>query len=248
MNLTEVKKSLERQFDRELMQGSVRNIVFWYDEEGVFAKSIDTLALDNVKLIKLFDNNMFAVKLYIEETDRESNLLIYSPLPRPTSRENWLADTIYYSQTFSTDETSLILLNFKIDNALRSAVTKYKLFFRNNDRSKKFEGYGLAPYSEPKIDLGVLSVLCKLPAPNLDNVVRVLLTEMARFDHTVYDSIAIFGNLDAFWTLVGKFYGYSFTEQSLDKLAILLLVSHFSHGINGKMPSEWQVYVSDNSN
>ena len=53
MNLTEVKKSLERQFDRELAQGSKCNIVFWYDEEGVFAESIDTLALENVKLIKL---------------------------------------------------------------------------------------------------------------------------------------------------------------------------------------------------
>jgi hypothetical protein len=30
MNLTEVKKSLERQFDRELAQGSKCNIVFWY--------------------------------------------------------------------------------------------------------------------------------------------------------------------------------------------------------------------------
>jgi len=69
MNLTEVKKSLERQFARELSQGSVRNIVFWYDEEGVFAEDIDSLALEGVKIIKLYDNNMFAVKLYIEETD-----------------------------------------------------------------------------------------------------------------------------------------------------------------------------------
>jgi hypothetical protein len=64
MNLTEVKKSLERQFDRELAQGSVRNIVFWYDEEGVFTDSIDTLELDNVKLVKLYANNMFAVNLF----------------------------------------------------------------------------------------------------------------------------------------------------------------------------------------
>lgn len=248
MNLTEVKKSLERQFDRELAQGSVRNIVFWYDEDGVFADSIDTLALDNVKLIKLYDNNMFAVKLYIEETDKDSNLLVYSPLPRPANKENWLTDTIKYSQTFSTDETSLNLLNFKIDNALRSEVAKYNLFFRNSERSRKFEGYSLSPYSGQKIDLGVLSVLCKLPAPNLDNVVRVLLTEMAKGEIKVYDEIAKFGNLDAFWSLVSMFYGYSFNEQSLDKLAITLLVSHFSHGINGNMPDEWQVYVSDNPN
>lgn len=248
MNLTEVKKSIEQQLSRELRQGACRNIVFWYDEEGVFADSIDTLTLDNAKIIKLYDNNMFAIKLYIEETDRESNLLVYSPLPRPSNKGNWLTDTIKYSQTFSTDETSLTLLNYKIDNALRSVVAKYKLFFRNSERSKRFEGYGLAPYSEPKIDLAVLSALCKLPAPNLDNAVRVLLTELAHGQSTVYDSIAKFGNLDAFWSMVHKFYGYHFEEQSLEKLAILLLCSHFSHSINGNMPKEWQTYVSDNSN
>jgi hypothetical protein len=40
MNLTEVKKSLERQFARELSQGSVRNIVFWYDEEGGIIRNL----------------------------------------------------------------------------------------------------------------------------------------------------------------------------------------------------------------
>jgi uncharacterized protein (TIGR02687 family) len=248
MNLTEVKKSLERQFSRELAQGSKRNIVFWYDEEGVFAESIDTLSLENVKLIKLHANNMFAVKLYIEETDQENNLLVYSPLPRPSNRENWLTDTIKYSQTFSTDITSLNLLNLKIDNALRAVVERYKAFFNSVERTRKFESYGITQHTEPKIDLGVLSALCKLPAPNLDNVVRVVLTEMARGESAVYDSIAKHGNLEAFWSLVSKFYGYGFKEQSLEKLAILLLVSHFSHGINGNMPEEWQTYVSDNSN
>jgi len=248
MNMTEVKKSLERQFDRELTQGSKRNIVFWYDEEGVFANSIDTLALDNVKLVKLYDNNMFAVKLYIEEAECESNLLVYSPLPRPTNRENWLTDTIKYSQTFSTDEASLILLNYKIDNALRSVVAKYTKFFRDEKRSKKFESYGLSPYTEPKIDLGVLSALCKLPAPNLDNVVRVLLTEMVRGEKTLYESITKLGSQDAFWSLVSKFYGYIFKEQSLEKLAVMLLCSHLSHGLNEKVPEEWQTYVSEKSN
>ena len=68
----------------------------------------------------------------------------------------------------------------------------------------KFESYALVPYSEPRIDLGILSVLCKLPAPNLDNVVRVLLTEMANGENSIYDSINKFGNIDAFWVLVSK--------------------------------------------
>jgi len=56
MNLTEVKKSLEQQFDRELTQGSKRNIVFWYDEEVVFAYSIDAV----VPLLRCFNSQTFS--------------------------------------------------------------------------------------------------------------------------------------------------------------------------------------------
>jgi hypothetical protein len=105
----------------------------------------------------------------------------------------------------------LNLLNFKIDSALRGVVAKYKLFFRNSERCRKFESYGLAPYTESKIDLGVLSTLCKLPAPNLDNVVRTLLIEMVNGESTVYDSISKFGNVDALWSLIQKAYGYEFS-------------------------------------
>lgn len=248
MNLTEVKKSLERQFARELSQGSVRNIVFWYDEEGVFAGDIDSLELEGVKIIKLYDNNMFAVKLYIEESDTTGNLLVYSPLPRPANKENWLTDTIKYSQTFSTDETSLNLLNFKIDSALRHVVARYRLFFRKSERCRRFEGYQLAPYTVTKIDVGVLATLCKLPAPNLDHVVRTLLIELANGETTIYDSIAKFGSIDALWTLIQKAYGYVFPEQSLEKLAIMLQVTHLSHSFNGNLPKEWLTYVSSNSN
>jgi hypothetical protein len=201
MNLTEVKKSLDSQFARELAQGSKRNIIFWYDEDGVFADSIDTLDLENAKIIKLYNNNMFATKLYIEETDLESNLLVYSPLPRPDNRDNWLTDTIKYSQTFSTDLTSLNLLNLGIDNALRGTVAKYEKFFKAMPRTQKFQSYALAPYTETRIDLGVLSALCKLQTPNLDNAVRALLIEMINNKGEIYESIDKFGNIETLWAL-----------------------------------------------
>lgn len=248
MNLTEVKKSLEGQFARELRQGSKRHIVFWYDDEGVFSDAIDTLSLDGVKLLKVDNNTMFAVKLYIEDTDRESHLLVYSPHPRPDNRDNWLTDTIKYSQTFSTDETSLNMLNLGIEVALRGVVDKYKLFFRRAEREQKFVSYKLAPYTEAKIDIGVLSTLCKQATPNLDGVVRTLLIEMVHGDNTIYENIDKFGNIDALWEHIRKTYAYSFEEQSLEKLAILLLVSHLSHSINSAMISDWKAYVSDNPN
>ena len=248
MNLTEVKKSLEGQFSRELPQGAKRHIVFWYDDEGVFNDAIDTLSLDDVKIIKVDNNTMFAAKLYIEDTDKDSNLLVYSPFSRPENRDNWLTDIIKYSQTFSTDETSLNMLNLGIEIALRSVTDKYKLFFRNADREKKFIGYKLVPYTEAKIDIGILSVICKLPAPNLDGVVRVLLIEMAQDENAIYENIGKFGNIDVTWEHIRKAYGYSFEENSLEKLAILLLCSHLAQSINVAIPEHWKAYVSENPN
>lgn len=249
MNLTEVKKSLERQFTRELSQGAKRNIIFWYDEEGVFAEDVDKLMIPDVKVIKLYDNNMFAVKLYIEETDQESNLLVYSPLPSPHNRENWLTDIIKYSYTFSADETSNNMLVLGVDHSLLYVMERYNLFFRNSERFKRFEGYHPGPeYTESKIDLCIHSALCKLPAPNLDQVVRTILIEMIHGETKIYEQINKFGNLNALWQMIRKSYGYKLEEQSLEKLAILLLCTHLSHSMDNTLPKAWQLYVSEKSN
>jgi len=249
MNLTEIKKSLDQLFERQPSIGAIRNIIFWYDENGAFADDIDNLELANAKIIKLDNNNMFATKLYIERTDRESNLLVYSNMERPKNDENWLADTIKYSQNFSADEVSLILLNFGMDNALKSTVTKYRQFFlKYKTGYTKFEGYALAPYSENKIHLGVLSALCKLPAPNLDNVVRTLITEMVHGESTTWDYICKYGNEDSFWGLVKEFYGYNLEEKGLDRLAILLMCSHLAQMINTSLPKDWLIYISESPN
>jgi len=249
MNLTEIKKSLDQLFEKPTSIGAKRNIIFWYDEDGAFAEGIDGMELDNAKVIKLDNNNMFATKLYIERTDRESNLLVYSNMERPKNDENWLTDTIKYSQTFSADEVSLILLNFGIDGALKTTVAKYKQFFlKFKTGYTRFEGYNLAPYSENKIHIGVMSALCKLQAPNLDNVVRTLIMEMVQGESTAWDYICKYGNEDAFWGLVKDFYGYNHEERSLDRLAILLMCSHLAQMINTTLPKDWLAYVSENPN
>jgi len=249
MNLTEIKKSLDQLFEKQPSIGAIRNIIFWYDENGAFADDIDNLELANAKIIKLDNNNMFATKLYIERTDRESNLLVYSNVERPKNDENWLTDTIKYSQTFSADEVSLILLNFGMDNTLKSTVSKYKQFFlKYKTGYTKFEGYALTPYSENKIHLGVLSALCKLPAPNLDNVVRTLIIEMVQGESTAWDYICKYGNEDVFWGLIKDFYGYNNEEKSFDRLAILLMCSHLAQIINTSLPKDWLAYVSENPN
>ncbi|MCL2320608.1 MAG: BREX-1 system phosphatase PglZ type A, partial [Oscillospiraceae bacterium] len=248
MNLSEIKKTLDNMFLKEPSQGSKRNIVFWYDEDGNFSEYIDDLDLSNAKIIKLYDNNEFYTKYYIEELDLESNLLVYAPIPRPNNRVNILTDTIKYSQIFSADETSINLLNYKIDPSLRNVMDRYKLFFRNIDRCKKFESYSLKPYTEIKIDIGVLSALCKLKVPSLDRVLETLLIEMLSGENTIYKSIEKFADLNIFWDIIEKHYGFNSDKKSLEELSSMLLVSHLFQTINSSFPIEWEEYKSFNTN
>lgn len=47
------------------------------------------------------------------------------------------------------------------------------------------------------------------------------------------EAIENFGNIDAFWDLVEKRYGYNYEERSLEKLTIMLLVTHLSYTRRG---------------
>ncbi|HHT38034.1 MAG TPA: hypothetical protein GXZ95_01305, partial [Mollicutes bacterium] len=67
MNLTEIKKTLEENFNKDASDSSKRSIIFWYDAEGEFAEDIKELELDNAKILHLSDNNSFCIKYRIEK-------------------------------------------------------------------------------------------------------------------------------------------------------------------------------------
>ncbi len=248
MNLTEVKKSLAKMFAREYKQGSSRNIVFWYDGEGAFESEIDGLEIEGVKVLKLTNSNAFATKLYIEKTDRDGNLLVYSPMHKPHISDNMLADTVLYSQTFSTDEASLILLNYKMDTSLRSVCEEYKAFFRNKERERRFDGYDIREYSETVLDTAILSAICRQPVPNIDMSVCEILRGVVSEDTTLEESIEKFGSTERMWDLLRRNYGYPFEEESFEKLAIVLLVTHFAHSLETSLPRNIRDYNAHNTN
>ena len=55
-------------------------LVFWFDPTADRAEEIDGIAI-NGKLLKLTGNNYLRTKVLLEHEDRESNYLIYAPLP-----------------------------------------------------------------------------------------------------------------------------------------------------------------------
>lgn len=245
MDFNQIKSTLEDTFKKELTDGRKRNLVFWYDSQGEFKDDIDALGLSNAKLLKLSQNNSFYIKYQLEKVDTESNYLIYAHFAKPSARENYLLDILKYSMEFSTDKATVIMRDFGIyDDSLRSVFKKYLLFFNRREREKLFKSYSVDRYTEETVDVAVLSALCKLPYPDFDECLRVLLMEENLDDNKYLESIEKFGDVSALWKLADKYYGYSDKEPTLEKLAIFLMVTNIGYCLNQELPNTWRGYVS----
>jgi len=245
MELNEVKRKLEEIFNKELTDGRKRNIVFWYDDNGEFKEDIDTLNLSNAKILKLNGRNSFYVKYVLEREDKESNYLVYAPYGKPPVGENYLLDIQKYSFEFSTDKATVIMRDFNVtDNSLHNAFKKYLKFFNNKERYRAFKAYALSSYTEEILDIAVLSVLCKLPYPDLEEALKTLLAEYAHGGSTLYKNIVKFGDINTFWELVRKHYGYTLEQKDLGMLAVFLLITGLSFSLKRELPKHWEPFVS----
>jgi uncharacterized protein (TIGR02687 family) len=245
MNLKEIKSVLMETFNRELDYGKKRNIVFWYDEEGEFACDIDELNLDNVRVLKLTENNSYTIKYEIEKVDIISHFLIYAKMQKPSPRANYILDILKYSIEFSTDKTTAIMREIGVkDDTLRGVFKKYLKFFNNKERYADFTAYGLENYTEEKVDVAVISALCKSNISNIEEVIRLLFLEGLKEKNRYLEAIEKFGDIEAFWRLVEKYYGFNSMDKSLEKLMIFFMVTNLDYTLEEIMPKTWQQYVS----
>lgn len=245
MELNEIRKTLEETFSKELADGKKRNIVFWYDEEGEFQSEIDEFNLLSAKILKLDEGNSFYIKYVIEKVDRESNYLIYAPFSKPNPRENWLLDILKYSMEFSTDKATVIMRDLNVyDETLKHVFRKYLKFFNNKDRYKLFKSYNIENYTEEMVHVAVLSTLCRLQYPDFEGVIRALLMEGIEEDNKYLEAIEKFGDINVFWNLVEKYYGYNLNEKTLQSLSIFFMITNLSYSLEEKVPDTWKGYIS----
>jgi uncharacterized protein (TIGR02687 family) len=248
MDLNQIKILLEDTFNKELSEGKKRHIVFWYDDDGEFKEDIDALDLGNAKVLELSKNNCFYVKCQLEKVDTDSNYLLYAPFKKPSPKENYLLDVLKYSMEFSTDKATLIMRSLNIsDDSLKGVFRKHIKFFNNKERYRIFEGYGIEQYTQEKVEkveIAILSALCKLNYPDFDEVLRVLLMEEDLKNNKYLEAIEKFGDIEVLWKLADKYYGYSDKEPTLEKLAIFMLVTNVTYSLKGEIPETWRKYVS----
>ena len=124
LNLKQITDKLNSEFASD-----VRKLVFWYDANAEFQEDIDSIELENAKVLHLEQDNQFYIKHFLECEDTTTNYLVYAHFAKPSIRDNHLADTIKYSKEFFADRASLLTLDLGIDERYKPVIQHYIKFF-----------------------------------------------------------------------------------------------------------------------
>lgn len=245
MNLQEIRNFLKDLFSKPLGDGKKRNIVFWYDENEDFIEEIDSFDLEDVKVIKLTQNNAFHTKYYIEKEDTENNILVYSNMKKPEPNEDWLYDIFCYSEEFSTDRATVIMRELGVTNpALKDEFKLYNTFFKNKERIAAFKNLNVADFTEEKVHMAVLCVLTKTKIMDFEEILKNLIKDYLDDEHRLYENITKFGSEEELWKLIRKYYGYSFEEKSLERFMATLLITNMNETIKFNLPKQYDSFIS----
>lgn len=251
MSIDVVRDNLIERFNKPLEDFYKRRIIFWQDEDKEFEDSIDELQLDNVKIIKLLENNNFQVKKLLTVDDLESNYLLYNTISYANEEDNWLLDVQLYSEEFRADYFSIKMNELNIENTteMRKAIKLYKRFLENKERRHALQKISSNYNKASQLHIAIMSVLCGLKESSSQNIIiEVLSNEMSIENNECISNIKKFGNIAIFWDLVKAYTGYEYkSEDTLNNFANHLLLTALSQNIGKDALKGLEEFVSETS-
>lgn len=247
MSNQRIIEALETQF-------ATQQLLFWDDPEGEFSNWVDTLALDDVRLVRLDRTPALQVKLDIERSPR-GRWLLYSPAPEPEPAKDWLLNLRLCAKAFRADSTSMLLDDLGLTSqALRPHLKARAKFLRAKDRVERLRRMVVPSDDADSLDRKMLAVLVRSEQSDfLATLLRLLsgmvcdgAVDLQNEPRAWQDIVA--NELDAaFWALASRELGYrpdgGAGEHSLRDLLYRILVTDFCRTLSGPAPESLKHFV-----
>ncbi len=239
LNLKQISDKLNEEFT-----GEERRLIFWFDSKAEFVDDIDSLELDNAKILHLDLHGQLRMKYLLECEDKETNYLIYAPFAKPPVKENHLSDIIFYSKEFHTDKASVVAADLGIDDRFKSVIEHYIKFFGEKTRTQKFYELEIDHFNKATIETALMSILCKNKSVSFEEVVRCVLTDDKPEDNKYLAEFAKYDLLKSFWQMVEEQFGYADAEPDIQRFIMTLFATYASKTISAEVPKAWEPFVS----
>ncbi|HHX63250.1 MAG TPA: BREX-1 system phosphatase PglZ type A, partial [Epulopiscium sp.] len=239
LSLKQITDKLNSEFSSD-----IRKLVFWYDANAEFISDIETIELQNAKILKLESDNQFHTKYFLEREDTTTNYLIYAPFPKPALKDNHLADTIRYSKEFFADRASLLALDLGIDERYKPVLQQYIKFFGAKDRTQRFYDLEIENFNKQVIETALMSVLCRTKIVSFEEIARTVITEGELEDNKYLAEFKKYDLLNPFWEMCEETFGYTDVSPTLSKFTYALFTTYTSQVIQAELPQAWRNYCS----
>lgn len=246
LNLKQIEDRLNDEFAKE--PNDRRKLIFWYDDRAEFVEDVDSLHLDNAKILHLGKDNQFATKLLLEQEDKKTNYLIYAPFPKPDVHLNHLEDTLLYSTRFYADRASLLILDLHIPEDCKPLLEKHIKFFANKERTNKFHDLDIGHYDNKTILLGMMCVLAGCRTCSFEGMLRIVLSQENQGINDVIKAFENYDLLKPFWDMCDSYFGMSFENPSVSKLVIALFATCADRELTEPVPDAWKPFIMSHSN
>lgn len=243
MEQNKLQELLEKYFNQS---ENKRQIVFWYDENGVNQDKLDTLNFANIKIHKLTGSNNLETKKLLEHDDLDSNYLIYAPFVKPASEDNWFLDTQLYSKEFVYDEVSNLCSEFEVyDNDIKKLFKSHIKFFNSKDRVNKLKKI-LKNNSPEAFYLGMFAVLVKENIPDINRIVQRYIIASILYDEDINSEFEKYDLEEKFWDLLNSHFGYEGEHNATLLFANIIFTKLSQQFSSSKFPTCYNKYLNSN--
>lgn len=239
MNLKQIEDKLNEEFASEF-----RKLVFWYDGAAEFEDEIDSINLQNAKVLRLGRDNQFYIKYHIECENTKDNFLIYAPFDKPQGKDNHLADTLRYSKEFFADRASLIMLELGCTEKVKPYIKSHSKFFAAKERLSKLTDFEIERYTEGMLSVAMMSVIAKSKTASFDEVMRAILTDEDIEDNRYLSEFRKYDLTDDFWKQVELNFGYQDSEPTIEKLILTMFATYAAKTVKCDLPQSLRKFVS----
>ncbi|MGX6979340.1 BREX-1 system phosphatase PglZ type A [Vagococcus elongatus] len=234
MDLEEILKDLEKRFKEPYPEFYKRRIIFWKDEEREFEDAIDTISIQDVRVLKMAKNNKFIVKKLLSFDDQESDFLVYCPFYFDNIEDNWIRDIMRYSEDFRADLGSIQTKEMNLPDTItiRQSVKEYKKYFNAKARREFVKGKANRIESSAHLELAIMSSIAGSDMQPGPIIREVLKAGLENDDNHIYKDFVNYKIDKRFWEMVYQGTGYQSEENKLKSLSIHIFLTATSRNIN----------------
>lgn len=175
MNLDRIKEALQKKVRRHAVGRRRTQEVFWHDEDADINMWLESLELEDVRILRLEDN-YFQAKYTLGKEDTQSNYVVYAPFKRPAYRDKWLLDIELYSESFSADRACILLDEVGVETVGLKAVVRENIrYFDSQERMQAIRALGKTILSDRDVQVCMMALASRSKTPSIETILRQVL-------------------------------------------------------------------------